>query len=380
MKKLFLSLTFLAGAFSVLKAQQPVYAENRQMVVPEVEFFVPHWFATAQAGAAYNVGEDKFLNLISPHAQLGLGYQFNPYWGARLSLSGWQCRNRYAYPEVKYKWYYVQPTLEAMLNVTNLVCGWDVERPVDAYAFAGLGLGVEFDNSEAEKADQRFDIDFQKLWHDNRLNPVVRAGIGADYRLTENIAIGAEVNANMLPDHWNSKRGRNDNRDWQFNALLGVKFTLGKTHGKTTPLYEVNRVVEQPANDTGAFTYVEMPVDKISFNVNVYFDINTSYIRDDQVSKLTALVNYLREHPKAYVRLSGFADKDTGTPAINMRLSNERSQNVAQYLWEQGISEQRIRRFAKGDTVQPFDVPEENRVCICYVYDPDNPDPQAFKY
>ena len=56
-----------------------------------------------------------------------------------------------------------------------------------------------------------------------------------------------------------------------------------------------------------------------------------------------------------------------------MRLSRERAQAVSHYLQEAGVEEWRIRRFAKGDTVQPFDIPEDNRVCICFVYDPDNP-------
>ena len=63
-----------------------------------------------------------------------------------------------------------------------------------------------------------------------------------------------------------------------------------------------------------------------------------------------------------------------------MRLSRERSNVVSKFLQDVGIEEWRIRRFAKGDTVQPFDIPEDNRVCICFVYDPDNPVPQAFEY
>ena len=57
-----------------------------------------------------------------------------------------------------------------------------------------------------------------------------------------------------------------------------------------------------------------------------------------------------------------------------MRLSRERAAAVSQYLQDAGIAEWRIRRFAKGDRVQPFDVPQDNRVCICYVYDPEHPE------
>lgn len=390
MQKLFLVLTLSFLWLANVSAQDNTY-ESRNLVYPAQDFFVPHWFLTVQGGAAYNVGEAKFQKLVSPHAQLALGYQFTPLLGARLSVNGWEGRNCYSFPRVSYKWNYVQPSLEAMLNLSDLISGWKPERLFNAYAFAGIGLGYEFNNDDAEKADlllrenynqrlsenhayvERQVTEFQKLWRDNRLNPVVRAGLGADFRITDHFALGAEVNANMLPDHWNSKKGKHDNRDWQFNALIGAKFTIGKSHGRTEPIYEVTQVEQPP--------FVEdMPIDKISFNVNVYFIINTSYIRDNQVPKLTALIKYLREHPRAFVRLSGYADKETGNPSINMRLSIERSQNVSRYLQDAGISESRIRRFAKGDTVQPFDIPEDNRVCICYVYDPDNPEPQPFEY
>ena len=203
---------------------------------------------------------------------------------------------------------------------------------------------------------------------------MVRAGIGYDYRVADEISIGAEVNANMLPDHFNSKLGKRDNKDWHFNALIGIKFNFGHSHGRTEPIYE-NVPVTPPAE-----TFVDVPVEQISFNVNIYFVINQSIIRANQMAKLSRLLQYLDEHPKAFVRLSGYADKETGNPTINMRLSIERSQAVSQYLTDAGVAEWRIRRFAKGDRVQPFDIPEENRVCICYVYDPDNPTPQRFDY
>ena len=372
MLKLLLILCIMLGTSTSSLAQQET---NRRMVSPGTDFFVPHWFVTLQAGASYDVGEAKFSKLVSPALQGALGYQFNPLLAARLSLSGWQARNNYAYPYAEYKWNFVQPAVDAMLDVTTLIDGWKPERFFHLYAMAGLGVALSFNNDEAIEADKRYGIDFKKLWHDSRWNPVVRAGIGADFRITDNIAIGAEVNANMLPDHFNSKIGRNDNRDWHFNALVGVKFTIGKDHGRTEPTYEVEQPLPPRTHE-----FVDVPIEKISFNVNVYFVINQSIIRANQLQKLSRLIQYLNEHPKAFVRLSGYADKDTGTHEINMRLSAERSEAVSQYLQEHGIAEWRIRRFAKGDRVQPFDIPADNRVCICFVYDPDNPLPQKFEY
>jgi len=350
---------------------------QRRLVYPSRAFFVPTWYVKAQVGAAYDVGEAKFLQLLSPSLQVSLGYRFNEVLGVRGSLSGLWARNRYAYPEAKYKWNFIQPALELEADLTQLFLGKNPERLTSVYAFAGAGVAYSFGNDEAIEADGRYGIDFQKLWHGGRFNPVVRAGLGVDYSITDNIAIGAEVNANMLPDHFNSKIGKRDNRDWHFNALVGIKFTIGRSHGRTEDVYET---VAPPVPPAPEEKFVDVPIEKISFNVNIYFLINQSVIRSNQIAKLTRLLEYLNEHPRAFIRLMGFADKETGTAEINMRLSRERVQVVSQYLQDAGIEEWRIRRFARGDRVQPFDVPEDNRVCICFVYDPDNPVPQTFQY
>ena len=377
MRKLITILILMMGICSATHAQQDSI-DRKRLVATGTDFFVPHWFATIQGGAAYDVGEDKFSKLISPALQLAVGYQYNPWLSTRLAISGWEARNQYAYPQARYKWNFIQPSADVMVSLLPLIEGWKPKRLLSVYAFAGLGVAWSFNNDDAIEADKRFGIDFQKLWTGSRLNPMVRAGIGADYRISDNIALGAEINANMLPDHFNSKRGRNDNKDWRFNALLGIKFIIGKDRGRTEDTYEtIQQPLPAPVHDT---VFVDVPIEKISFNVNIHFLINQSVIRSNQIQKLISLLRYLREHPRAFIRLSGFADKETGTPEINLRLSRERAQVVSQYLLDEGIQEWRIRRFAKGDKVQPFDIPEDNRVCICFVYDPDNPVPQTFEY
>lgn len=386
MQKLLLLLGLLFSTSICTFAQQD---EEKRLVSLGQDFFVPHWFMSLHAGAAYDVGEAKFSKLLSPGAQASLGYHFTPLFATRLSIGGWEARNRYAYPSEKYKWNFIQPAVDAMVDITTLIDGWKPDRFFRLYAFAGIGLNISFNNDDAVNASQRMANSyklrelvqltpnyFEKLWEDSRLNPVVRGGIGADFQITEDVSFGAEVNANMLPDHFNSKLGKHDNKDWHFNAMVGIRFTIGKDHGRTEPTYQTVHKPVEPKEPK----FVDVPVEKISFNVNIYFVINQSIIRTNQMAKLRSLIHYLNEHPKAFVRLSGFADKDTGTPEINMRLSVERSQVVSQFLQNAGIEEWRIRRFAKGDRVQPFDIPEDNRVCICYVYDPENPVPQKFEY
>lgn len=384
-KKLQVLLTaFLFTSFFPASAQE---YENMVQQEKEVTFFVPHWYVKAQGGFAYDVGEASFGKLISPAVQLSGGYQFSELLGARASFNGMWARNRYAYPSEEYKWNFIQGTIDGEVNLTRLILGSKPERKHNVYALLGLGANYTFNNDDAIEADKKYDAlrtayygvlydkrtdgIFQKLWNPNRWNFAFRMGVGYDYYVSDNIAIGGEFVANMLPDHFNSKKGRNDNKDWHFNLLLGVKYTFGKRYGSFKTTTAPPEIVPVEPVDT----FIDVPVEKISFNVNINFIINQSIIRNNQIPKLTRLLNYLNEHPRAFVRLSGYADKETGNPTINMRLSRERAQVVSKYLQDAGIQEWRIRRFAKGDTVQPFDIPEDNRVCICFVYDPDNPVP-----
>ena len=77
------------------------------------------------------------------------------------------------------------------------------------------------------------------------------------------------------------------------------------------------------------------------------------------------LVAYMTKYPNAKVVITGYADKKTGNASINDRLSKQRSAAVLKALQAKGIAADRISTDAKGDTIQPFNVNEENRVSIC---------------
>ena len=62
-----------------------------------------------------------------------------------------------------------------------------------------------------------------------------------------------------------------------------------------------------------------------------------------------------------------YADRNTGTPKYNLPLSERRVKAVKKAIMERGIAEDRILTDFKGDTVQPFELPEQNRVVTCIV-------------
>ena len=104
-----------------------------------------------------------------------------------------------------------------------------------------------------------------------------------------------------------------------------------------------------------------------SLQRNIFFVINKWDIRDSEQLKIDEIVDALKEHPDTKVRISGYADKATGTAKRNQFLSQKRSEVVAQAIVDAGISKDRIITEYFGDTINPFNTPEENRVAVCLV-------------
>ena len=212
----------------------------------------------------------------------------------------------------------------------------------------------------------------QRLWTGKKLYASGRIGLGTNLRLNDHVAINFELNTNMLSDKFNSKKGVN--ADWQFNGLVGLSFTLGKSSRKVAPVsYEPEQpvsvtTVEQRPEPIPVVEQSKPKEDKIvvePMKQNIFFALNSARIQDEQQQKISSLVEYLEKNPAAKICITGYADVNTGNATINFKLSEARAKNVAEALKSKGIAADRIKVDFKGDTVQPYSTPKENRVSIC---------------
>lgn len=355
--------------------------------------FAPHWYLQLQGGAQYTLGEADFGDLISPNIQVAVGRQFSPVWGARLSINAWQSKaaietmsklgpDGYAVAfdnEYAWKYKYVAPMLDATLNLSNLICGYCPTRVVSVSLLAGIGANIAFDNDGAKEAFKLADanhtvpsqnVDY--LWDGTATRITGRFGAAVDFRLSDAVSLGLELQANTLNDHYNSKRA--GNADWYFNALAGVKVNLGKTH-TTRPVEApapeiryVDRVVEKevPAKADKDCCKKQCCKKEDKFRRDIFFPISNTRVSVTEDIKVREVAEYLKAHPQAKVSVTGYADKNTGTTAINARLARQRAAAVANQLVNKyGISRSRITTDSKGDTVAPYDTPEKCRVSVC---------------
>ncbi len=338
--------------------------------------FKKHAYLQLQGGAQYTLGEAKFGDLISPNVQLGIGWQVLPWFGLRLAANAWQSKGGWSgylneaglSETAKYKYNYVAPNIDLMFSLTNAIGGFNPKRVVDLQIFVGGGANIAWNNDDAA-AIAAAGYDMRYLWSGTKVLGLGRAGLALDFRLCDAVSIGIEGNANLLSDHYNSKKA--GNVDWYFNLLAGLKFNLGKTYRKKEIPEPVPVRVEEPAPVEQPAPKPEPKPEPVVQKVeplrrDVFFTINKSVIEEAQEGKVAEIAAYLTEHPDAKVTITGYADAGTGTKAINARLGNERAKAVADALTSKyGIDEGRITYSGKGDTEQPFSENDMNRVSIC---------------
>lgn len=347
-----------------------------------VNVFTPHWYAQAQIGGQYTLGEIGFGKLLSPNVQVGVGYNFNQVVGARFSLNTWQSKagQNVAGNTYKWKWNYVAPMVDATFNLTNLFCEYNPDRLVEVGVFGGIGANIAWGNDEAKDAQDAIKNNvkgasdavaygvtpLENLWDGTKTRFVARVGANVDFRVSDRVKLGVELSANTLSDKYNSKKAGNP--DWYFNALVGVKVALGETHTtKVIPAPKpvekiIERIIEKPA--PAPAPKVESKVEE-NFRRDIFFPIGNTNIAKSQSTKIAEIVEYMKENPDAKITLTGYADKGTGSAAFNDKIAARRAQTVYNTLAAKGVAKSRMIKESKGCRVQPFEENDMNRVTIC---------------
>ena len=348
-----------------------------------VNVFTPHWYAQAQIGGQYTLGEIGFGKLLSPNVQVGVGYNFNQVVGARLTLNTWQSKagQNVAGNVYKWKWNYVAPMVDATFNLTNLFCEYNPDRLVEVGVFGGIGANIAWGNDEAKDAQDAIKNNvkgasdavaygvtpLENLWDGTKTRFVARVGANVDFRVSDRVKLGVELSANTLSDKYNSKKAGNP--DWYFNALVGVKVALGETHTtKVIPAPKpvekiIERIIEKPA--PAPAPKVESKVVEENFRRDIFFPIGNTNIAKSQSTKIAEIVEYMKENPDAKITLTGYADKGTGSAAFNDKIAARRAQTVYNTLAAKGVAKSRMIKESKGCRVQPFEENDMNRVTIC---------------
>ncbi|MBR9980787.1 MAG: outer membrane beta-barrel domain-containing protein [Desulfatitalea sp.] len=166
---------------------------------------------------------------------------------------------------------------------------------------------------------------------------IVSFGLGAKYRLTENIALRLDLRDNMIFD----KTIHN------LAATIGVVFTFGgkaksKTQAMSEPKAEEAIVivasepqVEEKVKKVAADPVVKPKVIVLAFE-DVHFDFDQSVLTQDAKDILKRSVSILKKNPEAKIRIAGYTSA-SGTEEYNQQLSERRARAVYDYMTKEGL-------------------------------------------
>lgn len=398
MKKFLVVLASLLTLASTAKAQDTFY---------------PAWYWGIKAGASYTSGEaTKWTDLLTgPTIGINAGYQFFPCFSVRGELSGFQAKGTAIFEAVEktYKFNYAQLTVDAVLDICNIF-KFKAARVVNPYIFLGIGGNLRFNNKECPK--DMLPVD-NYYWTKATPSFMGRFGGGIDFRVSPSVVLALEFQENILTDKFNSKVGNALGPlecDQNLSLLAGVKFTFGAAKAakaaelaaaeaaaaaaaaaaaeKAAAEKAAREAAEKAAAEKAAREAAERAAaEKAAREAaerqarlnalagalddetrSIYFLIGKSVIRKSESAKIDKIADAIK-NLDCNVVVKGYADKATGTPAINLKLSEKRVNAVKAALEKKGIDASRISTEFYGDTQQVSETPAKNRVAISILTD-----------
>jgi outer membrane protein OmpA-like peptidoglycan-associated protein len=348
------------------------------------------WFIDLQAGAALlPLGKAnnaaKFMDRVSLMPVLAVGQWHNPYFGTRLRGRGLQLYGFEFKPgsntEVdRYRHFFGTATLDFMFDLVNYFGRYNPKTVVHVIPYVGLGAGASFTSDKENFVDavKKFEnhSDFDP-------SPVLSGGLILKFRLGKRVDLNLEGETFLMKANLFGTNRTANHADLVAMASAGLTFRLGKTDFEEVVAmdfdeinnlqYRINQLREENMELSKRPAYCpECPelqpkttvVTKNIVENVVYFRLNSSKVDQNQLVNIYNTAQYAKEN-NAKIILVGYADVQTGNADINLRLSEKRANAVAKILTEQyGIDANDIEIDYKGDTIQPFERNEWNRVVI----------------
>lgn len=387
----------LMGSFALslgAQAQQEVATPNKSghKTVFNRDRGCDHWFLEIQGGVGmlpFGEANNKasLTDRIYPIVQLGLGQWHEPWFATRVQLGGWNMKGFVmdaAGTNQAYNNLFAVAHYDFMFDVVNYFAKYNAKRVFHLVPYVGLGAGYKHHTTTGGAFGDVFDATKRVAGATtNDFGGVVDAGVIFKFRLGRRVDLNLEAQmlatkTNMMGTSW-KKQGA----DLMAFATAGLGFNLGKPEWDVlTPMDwalvndlngQINNLRAENAELAKRPAYCpECPevepsqtteVKTVVSNV-VYFRIASAKIDQNQYINIYNTARYaLENNSKIYV--VGYADEATGNPNINMTLSERRAKAVAKALVEKyGVSEDMIEVDFKGDTVQPYETNEWNRVVI----------------
>ena len=211
-------------------------------------------------------------------------------------------------------------------------------------------------------------------------------GLINNFRLSRSVSLFLELGWRVLQKTFDGSGIEGDfEYDGMFTGTAGLKFGLGgKQEFTPAELMDYNLINDlnsqinrlraenenlrkRPESCPDCPEVAPAVTESVYVPNVVFFRINSYKIDKGQQVSVYNTAEYMKANPNATVKIVAYADRQTGTPAYNLALSEKRAKAVANALTnEYGIDSSRISIDWKGDTEQPYAENDWNRVAIFF--------------
>ncbi|MDO4165629.1 MAG: OmpA family protein [Bacteroides sp.] len=333
------------------------------------------------------------LNTPTFNFNIQVGKYITPTWGVRGEIGGlWQSlddqeHGYFVSGSSRYHSYckkFVELNLDAMLNLTNWLGGYNPDRLVDFYLFGGPTInwaskGTSFTGGVSENDEYLLENN-----KDKKLRFGATAGLGLGFNLSSYLALGLEARFGVTPSIFGDA---SDCRKAEATGRLNLNLTYtfgGKKFvscddkiDQVAINEEVNKYRNELAaaqadlaNTKNALANVKPEVREVTKEVQVagpraiFFKIGSAQIDDYGKVNIRLAAKVLKANPDKKYRIAGYADKATGSVSLNQKLSEKRAQAVYDAFIAEGVKDDQLEIVGFGGTENMFGKNYLNRVVI----------------
>lgn len=362
-------------------------------------------FVSVGAGIQGTTNPDsKFGNTITPLINVSVGKLFTPVWGIRGQVYGWSSKMKTSYPfpvtanEVERKERYFGLNLDGMLNLTNMIGGYDEDRKWDLNFFAGPSMNfvknysgwnlayktVQTSNAEGTTTVREIDpAKCKPIGHEMRYLVGASVGLGAKYNINPNWAVDLEVRGQVTPSILGAYSS--GSTDGYLHMNIGATYTFGgKGFAKTKLSQKEMIIINEKVNEyKHQLQASERKVAELRANPVVKTEVKTE-IKEVKVAgprsvffkqgsyevdkygdvNLKQAAEIMKQNPDKKYKIVGYTDKATGTQEVNKKLAQKRAEAVYNILVAEGVKPEQLEISTVVDGENMFGSNELNRVVI----------------
>ena len=323
-----------------------------------------------------NDSKASFGKRLAPALDISVGKWFTPGIGLRVSYNGLQAKG--ATPDAgdvyvkggtfsngyyKQKWNLANFHGDVMLNLSNMLCGYNEERVYSFIPYAGAGL--------------------VHSWSDPKENNLgLNLGLINRFRLSSAWDLNVELRGLLMKNAFGGA-----SKEGMAGLTVGVTYKFKKRGWEAVPT--VPMVPESQLNDMrntlnslkseneslkrelvdARNKKPEVIVQKEAGFVPrlvVVFNIGKSNISKREYMNIEAMAKGIKENPNKVFTVTGYADQGTGSAEYNMKLSKKRAEAVRDLMVNEfGVPASQLKVDYKGGVGNMFyDDAKLSRVAI----------------